>query len=356
MLHYYTYHIPFSSPFKTAAGTFSHREGIILVFKTAHTEAYGEIAPLPGFSDETLEEVTQVLLTIHAYLQEALQAGTAKQLLNVLDQIHDFPSLSFGLDTLIHDLEAKKAQKPLGAFLFEQFPSTISSNATLSIQQPESMLEKAELLVNEGFTTLKVKVGADFEEEQKALETLRRHFSDVSIRIDANQSWSKEEAIQNLNALKSLNIEYCEQPVPKNETDALAEIASVSPVPIAADESIRNTEQAKKLIEEKAAHFFILKPMLLGSFKKNFVTKHLADTLYIESVFTTSLGMGVAQATTAILAAGLANPNRAQGLATGKLLSADICSDSWLNKPIIRFPETPGLGITLHKKGLKRIK
>ena len=134
MLEYYTYRLPFKQAFRSAGNEFSHREGIILMYSEAGIEAYGEIAPLPGFSDENLEQIKEVLKVNHEHLQKAIQSGEGKQLLHVLEQIHQFPSLSFGLDTLLHDLKAKKAGKSLGKFLFPNFPDSVTANGTLSIQ------------------------------------------------------------------------------------------------------------------------------------------------------------------------------------------------------------------------------
>lgn len=355
MLEYYTYRLPFKHPFRTAGNEFSHREGIVLVYREDSIEAYGEIAPLPGFSQESLEQIREVLIINHEYLQQSIRSGEGKQTLNVLDQIHRFPSLSFGIDTLLHDLEAKKNNKPLGRFLFPDFPESVEANATLSIQEPAQVISKAKELMEQGFTTLKVKTGKNFNSELKLLQDLQNQFPDLSIRIDANQSWTKNEAIQNLRALDSLNIEYCEQPVHKDKFSDMAAVQKAVKTPIAADESLRNKKDAAELSELKAVSLFIVKPMLLGTFDTIFVTKRMADTHNIEVVITTMLESAVGRAMTSILAAGLGNQKRAHGLATGSLLDKDISSDEWMNNPVIRFPEKAGLGISLDIEGLKKL-
>lgn len=354
MLEVCTYRLPFKQPFRTAGEEFSHREGIVLIYKEGDIEAYGEIAPLPGFSDESIEQVIEVLKVNHKHLQ-SIRSGDGKQTLGMLDQIHRFPSLSFGLDTLLHDLEAKKANKPLGTFLFPDFPETVKANATLSIQEPAQAISKAKDLIDRGFTTLKIKAGRNFNTELKLLQDLRNQFPDLAIRIDANQGWTKDEAIQNLKALDSLNIEYCEQPVHKDHFSDMAAVHEAVKTPVAADESLRNKKGATKLSELKAGSLFIFKPMLLGTLDTIFVTKRTADTHNIEVVVTTMLESAVGRAMTSILAAGLGNQNRAHGLATGSLLSEDISSDEWMNNPVIRFPQKAGLGISLDMEGLKKL-
>lgn len=357
MLKLYTYHIPFTSPFRVAGNEFSHREGIILVYQDQNLgiEAYGEIAPLPGFSDESLEEVKEVLLLNREHLQKAIKAEEAKDTLLLLDRIHQFPSLSFGLDTLLYDLAAKRSGKSLVQYLFPGFHSSVNSNGTLPLKKESATLSEADRLVREGFQTLKVKVGIDFSKEQRILKSLRLKYPDIKIRIDANQAWSTEEAINNLKTLEDLDIEYCEQPVPKHELSSLKEVTNSVNIPTAADESVRNKRSAEELSNIKAINVLILKPMLMGTFNDIFVTKDVADTHNIEVVFTTLLESAIGRAATAAISAGLGNKDHAQGLTTGTFLQKDVAPDNWINRAVIKFPDKNGLGISLNLEGLTEL-
>lgn len=99
MFSVHAYKIPFSSPFQLAGKRFETRKGLILSFTDGDVTAYGEVAPLPGFSSESLEEILTVLLQNQRELDNAFRNGESGQLLSVLHSIHKIPSLSFGLDT-----------------------------------------------------------------------------------------------------------------------------------------------------------------------------------------------------------------------------------------------------------------
>lgn len=357
MLTFYAYRIPFSSPFSSAGNTMTHREGIILVYNdpASDIKAYGEIAPLPGFSDERLEEVKEVLFLNKDHLEKALSKGEGQDFLRLLDQIHQFPSLSFGIDTLLHDLTAKRSNIPLVEYLFPEYQSPLKANGTLGIDHRTATLNNADILVDKGFNTLKVKVGKEFKKEFVILRSLRLKYPDLKIRIDANQAWTVDEAIANLSALNTLDIEYCEQPVDKKNISGLKKITKASSINIAADESARNKKMVSELSELQAVNLVISKPMLMGTFNDIFVTKELADTHDIETIFTTSLETAVGRAAIAALSAGLGKAGRDQGLATGSFLTHDIASENWLNQPVISFPDKIGLGISLHYEGLKEL-
>ncbi|SMO32919.1 o-succinylbenzoate synthase [Gracilimonas mengyeensis] len=356
MLSFYTYKIPFTKPFRTAGLELHHRKGIILVFRDEENEieAYGEAAPLPGFSSENLQQVKEVLKLNRDIMNQALMESNGRDILNMLDQIHQLPSLSFGFDTLIHDLEAKREGKPLVNYLFDEEYHHPKVNAVLPIGKTSETIGKAKKLVKEGFQTLKLKVGQDFERERILLQKLREQFPSIKMRIDANGSWSPEEARDNLNALQKLNIEYCEQPLSPDLWPEHLNFSSKVDVDIAADESIVNASSVVNFAENEIADIFIIKPMLLGSYKKTYVTKENADTHNIKMVFTTLLESGIGRAATAALAGGCGSTNHAHGLLTGPLLQNDPALAKWINQPKISFPDAPGLGIFVHSEGLEK--
>lgn len=357
MLKYFKYHLPFTSPLQISGNKFFHRDGVILTYEDPESglTAYGEVAPLPGFSDEDLEDVIEVLKTNKGYINTSIKENNGKEALKVLDQIHRFPSLSFGLDTLLHDLAAKREGKSLSSHLFDHFMADIKCNATIGIQEVKSALKKADEYVEAGYSTLKIKVGYQITREVRIIKQLREKYPELKIRLDANQAWLPDEAIKHLRLLEKFDIEYCEQPVIKDDIYGLKRVTDAVKIPIAADESFRNKRSAKELSFVKAMNVVIIKPTLMGTYKDIFVTKEIVDTHVIEAVLTTALESAVGRAAIAALSAGLGDPKYAQGLATGSFLQEDLSSDSWLNSPNVKIPKTPGLGINIELEGLAEL-
>ncbi|MFP8488517.1 o-succinylbenzoate synthase [Gracilimonas sp. Q87] len=357
MLKYYKYHLPFTSPLQISGKKFFHRDGVILTYKdpeSGHT-AFGEIAPLPGFSTEEISEVIEVLRSNRGYITSSIKENNGKEALRVLDRIHRFPSLSFGLDTLLHDLTAKREERSLAKYLFKEFGSNIQCNATIGIQEVKTALKKADEFIEAGYNTLKIKVGYQITREYRIVKQLRETYPDLKIRLDANQAWLPDEAIKHLNSLEKFDIEYCEQPVLKDDIYGLKRVTDAVTIPIAADESLRNKRSAKELSFVKAVDMVIIKPTLMGTYQDIFVTKEIVDTHVIEAVLTTALESAIGRAAIATLSAGLGDPKYAQGLATGSFLKKDLSSDSWLNSPIVEIPEEPGLGINIDMEGLEEL-
>jgi o-succinylbenzoate synthase len=241
MLKLYTYSLPFKSAFKTVDSTFDTREGLVLVLKHEGVTAFGEIAPLPGFSKFTLKEIIPIIQLNKKALERALIEDDFDQFTYVLNQIHDIPSIRFGLDTLAHDFKSKKAGISLSEYMFKKdYRVKVEVNATLGISDIETNLKQARDLIQEGYNTIKVKVGSNFTKEFEFLKLLRNEFPEIKLRIDANQAWDFEEAADNLIKCEELNIEYCEEPLLSSKENQLSTLKERVKINIASDESFRN--------------------------------------------------------------------------------------------------------------------
>src|SRR3989454_2467736 len=92
--------------------------------------------------------------------------------------------------------------------------------------------------LDEGYRTLKVKVGRDIDQDARRLKAIRETVGpDVQIRVDANMAWSRSTARRAIAALEPYGLQYVEQPLPWTDIDGMAELSRAVDVPIAADES-----------------------------------------------------------------------------------------------------------------------
>ncbi len=355
MFSYYAFKIPFKTPFRISNQTITTRNGILLVFDAGDFLAYGEVAPLPGFSKESLEQVLSVLVENQRTLEAAFRSDEAEQLISILDGIHNFPSISFGLDTLLLDLRSKKAGNLITQELFNHSISNPKVNGAIGIQNVEESLKKADELISDGYNTLKLKVGVDHQQEKKVLMAVREAYPTTNIRIDANQAWKTNEAIQCLKDFETFDIEYCEQPVSEFDISGMKKVKDAVSIPIAADEAVRSFRQAKLLIEEKACDLLILKPSLFGRIKNCIVTKEWANSHNIDVVVTTAFDTIVGRTITAILASGLGSEKYAHGLATGQFLNEPGDDSKEIHHGAYMLPKSPGISRNIDLSYFKKI-
>jgi len=355
MLSYYAFKIPFTSPFRISNQTLNTRNGIYLVFDTGDFRAYGEIAPLPGFSKETIHQVVAVLLENQRNLEQAILKNEVEQFISILDSIHNFPSLSFGLDLLMLDLKSKERSKSLFSMFTDKDPKKPNVNGAIGVLDVESSVAKAQSIIQEGINTLKIKVGVDQTKEMEVIGAIRKRFPKATIRIDANQAWTPKNALRNLELFEAYDIEYCEQPVSKYDIKGLKKVKNETSIPIAADESALGFNEAKLLIEEHACDVIILKPSLFGRIKNCLLIKELCISNGIELVITTAFDTIIGRTITAVLAAHLGSDKYAHGLATGRYLQETIFLPQEIHQGKYVLPSSAGISLNLDVSNFKKL-
>lgn len=325
----FEYQLPFTTPLTTSNQTYTKRNGIILAYRTEKFEWYGEAAPLPGFSSEDTGEVKKKLITQKDHITNILEADNPVQLLSELynDELIP-PSLQFGLDSLAYQIEAQHNSQSLAEYIFSEYEEKIPVNALLSLTD-SGILSQIQEKKENGYNTFKCKVGIDFDRELKLLQKIRSYFPDITIRLDANQAWSLDQAISFCNNLTPLDIEYCEEPLANNTPKNCENLSENISIPIALDESISKYSYWPNLLPY--TDYLILKPMVVGSFQKNLETKRLANTHNNKVVITTSLESSVGRYFSGILAAGIGSSQTAHGLSTRHLLKDDVLDVSFVS-------------------------
>ncbi len=213
----------YALPLKNRKGA---REGLILEWDGR----YGEIAPLAGFSQETLEEAeTEALRWI--------EKGSKPTL----------PSVRWGIECAQRELKSTSA--PLSA-----------------------------LGIKEGFSTVKLKLGCLGVSDSVAL--VKKYCGEVRLRLDWNKAWSLNQAIEFTKHFKPDDFEYMEEPVQTFEE--LVEFSKATGFPVALDESIH--ADWSKIPSLKA---IVVKPTVFGSIP--FVPSPLK--LILSSSYESGLGL-----------------------------------------------------------------
>lgn len=344
-MQYAIYELEFRDPFISSSKTFLRRKGIQLMQDDPAGQAYGDVAPLEGFSSESVDDA---LLQIRKHIRDIEHffenpAGNSDWN-QFADSLHLYPSVRFGLDTVFYDRLSKLKERPLNKHFSIEARHSVSVNYILSGGREKILADMHEAW-DSGYRTFKVKGGINFEYELELLTGMRNNFPAVVIRLDVNQAWDLPSAIEHLNLLKDIHLEYCEQPIPSGDMHAFSSLKSATTVPIAADESVRSYEDARLLIENRAVDYLILKPPLIGSYLDIVHIAQEATEHNIPVIFTSVLESGIGRLAIAHLASWLGSRNHAHGLATGQLFNDDILDDgAFIRDGQYILPEKPGLG------------
>lgn len=182
----------------------------------------------------------------------------------------------------------------------------------------------ARMAASSGCSTVKVKVG-DPEGEARVRAVREAVGPAIRIRVDANGSWSVEEAESALARLSVHSIELAEDPVRTLEEMAL--LRRRAAVPLAAEMPVRTPDDARELHRLDAADLLVVKPQRIGGVAASLRAAELAGVpVIVSSALETSVGL----ATCLAVAAALPDPGYAHGIGTALLLTEDVTSEPLL--------------------------
>ncbi|MDY4281017.1 MAG: o-succinylbenzoate synthase [[Pasteurella] mairii] len=243
--HLYQYSIPVDSQLILRNRFLKKREGLLVQIKCGEHEGWGEIAPLPEFSQETLSEARVQALDWLARWDEARCHNQKLPLENL------FPSVAFGLSCALAELKGK---------LNAQGNYQV---APLCYGDPDELYEPLDNM--QGEKVAKIKVGM-YEANRDGMITdmLLEAIPDLQLRLDANRNWTPAKAQMFAKYVKPehrARIQFLEEPC-KTPQESL-QFAKQTGIAIAWDETVRDAGFQVKKQPHLAA--IVIKPTLVGS-------------------------------------------------------------------------------------------
>jgi L-fuconate dehydratase len=186
-------------------------------------------------------------------LWQLLSTFTPQQIVDLVDFRHlsDQLTPTEALDILERAFPNREAN--VTALLQSGYPAYTTSAGWLGYSD-----EKVEYLVREalqsGFTHLKIKVGADIEDDMRRVAMIRDIIGPkLKLSVDANQVWEVGEAITNVNRLAAHDLYWVEEPTSADDVLGFREISrAVRPVRLATGEHVANRVMFKQFLASGA--------------------------------------------------------------------------------------------------------
>ena len=319
----YRYELPLTTPLQLGASTVGHRRGLLLRIRTEQgAVGWGDAAPLPGFSDESLTGVV-------AWARRVAPRWVGTEIPDgreALDRsMAVFPlesacpaSLRFAAESAVVALLAATRKASVSSVLGNPRP-TVTLNALLT--DFDDGPEQATRYREQGYRALKVKVGREeMGKEIDALRAIRREVGDgMTLRADANRAWSLDEAATFAEAIREVNVAYVEEPLA--DPTRLPALTAQTDLPIALDEMTREVGP-EFLRDGPLVSAVVLKPTLLGGLRKTQAWSRIAQehgaTPVISAAYESGIGLRMLVALAAV------GPDTPVGLSTYDRLAADV--------------------------------
>lgn len=294
----YRYSLPMDAGVILRNQRLKTRDGLIVCLREGEQEGWGEIAPLPEFSHETLEQAKEAVLA-------DLQLWAAGQQPNE----NALPSVAFGLSCALAELS--------GALPTE----ANYRKAPLCSGDPDELF--AVLQAIPGEKVAKVKVGLyEAVRDGMVVNVLLEALPDLKLRLDANRSWTRAKAdgfAKYVNPEWRNRIAFLEEPC--KTRDESRDFARQTGIAIAWDESVREPDFRVEAEEGVAA--IVIKPTLTGSLQRCQQLISQAYQVGLDAVISSSIESSLGLTQLARVAAWL-TPNTVPGLDTLDLMQAQL--------------------------------
>jgi o-succinylbenzoate synthase len=305
--------------------TWSERRTLLVVVEDGEGRTgLGEAAPLPDYSPDSFDDAFRALSPlVGTPLGDGVRrAPESASELRAATPTLASPAARFAVESALVELSSKQRGEPAWWFLARVHNKLgdvdgVSYDrgravAALLPTEPERALEHAAQAFARGIRCLKAKVGAQgaWTEELELLRALRKRFPDALLRLDANQGFSSHELWQRLPALRELELEWLEEPVPKFPRG----LEKPAGVPLALDESLQTDPPSETALREHGVRAFVLKPTTLGGYVRSFELAKLARSAGIAVVVSHAYEGPVGFSAIAALSVALGTGRPADGL------------------------------------------
>ncbi len=348
------YALPFKRPYVTARGVLRQREMVLLRLRDEHGfVGLGEAVPLALRGGAGLAQVVREL------------EGWAESPETQRGERLSAPARC-AVATARMDLLGRRAATEASRDARGADSESVACNATLVAGEPSAVAADAERWAADGFTTFKLKLGAesastrpidglsrsrgagDVEQMRAVREALG---PEVRVRVDVNAAWDLETAKRTLAEVEPFGIELAEQPVATLEE--MAELAERTSIPLAADESVASLDEAERAVAMGACTYTGIKLSKVGGPEEALA---IADVVpaYVSSALDGPVGISAGAQVALSLAEHPERLELAHGLATQRLFAETIAAvECELRDGMLHLPPGPGLGVEIDEEALQ---
>lgn len=346
----YKISIPLIEPFVISLGPMYSAENVFVVIHTNEgIIGWGECSPFMSINGESADTA----LVVGKYFTQIFIGKNAlaiEQRIAEMDAaMYANSSIKSAFDMALYDIAAQHAGLPLYEFLGGQNNKQIFTDYTVSVGEAEKMAAEAVKIKERGFTVIKVKLGKGGSKDVERIKAVRKAVGDdIPIRIDANQGWDVQEAIDTLKAMQSFNIQHCEEPIARWAFMDLPKVRQNSPIPIMADESCGDHHDVKRLIDLDACDLINIKLGKSGGIFKALKMIRLAEENNLKIQIGAFLESRLAMTAFAHLAL-CSNNIIHYDFDTALMFSKDPINGGiiYKNNGLIEMPATVGIGANL---------
>lgn len=257
---------PYVRPFGISSGSSDVLTSLVVEVAAGDRVGRGEASPMTAYTGDTLAGV-------HSAVQDLLvPALVGRRLHGIADAVAVLDTAVRGqhlakaaLDIALHDLIATSAGLPVHALLGGAARGTVPIAWVIGLGAIDEVVAEAVEHAERGFTHIKVKGGTDPARDLGLVRALQDALPDgVETSLDANEGYSRADALLALSGMDDAGLSMVEQPLPRWDLRGLAELRQRLRMRVMVDESVQSIHDALAVIRADAADIINIKILKVG--------------------------------------------------------------------------------------------
>ena len=350
--------LPLKKPMAMAGVTVSRAQNILVRVEAADgTVGWGEAASAPTMTGDTLDglvaavrdHLAPLIVGENAWMRPALHR-------KLKSALYGNPGAHSAIEVALLDLAGQASGLPLvdligGTVRRAVAPMWLLGNATPDLDIAEAQVKRAE-----GFGFFKLKIGTKPVDTEIAATLKLREALGTAMPLcaDANCGLTFADACRYVEGTRDASLRFVEQPLARDDLEALARLAHVSPIPIGADEGIHSLADIEAH-ERCGAGGVSLKLIKLGGMSAAIAAARLCTRLGLA----VNVAAKIAESSIASAAAihlACAAPAVDWGVSLTHFYLADdiVKMAPVIGAGTVALPSGPGLGITVDEAAVER--
>jgi|GEM_PF-1110935 o-succinylbenzoate synthase len=335
----------------------------LFVELTAHEgrheyRGFGEVAPWPVPVGErqklVVDEAVQIAQEIKDRTYPVDRDALLSRLAVEMEEVSG--AVRAGFETALCSLAATMTGQPLARWLNPDAAFQVNINTVVPEFSDGGAFFRQRLEAGVRWVKVKLRREAVQEDLPRLRKIVKEAQHPVLLRLDANQAWGKEEALQNLKRLSHLPVEYVEEPLRADELSAWPEVHQKSPLVLAVDDAMRRDPEAiLDWMRGGYVSVLVFKPSTLGGITAAYFWRKESQKAGARMVFSSSVEAAYGWVALLHLAAALGDPQTAAGLDTQWLFKKKLLPESLfqIRNGALTCPGGPGLGVVIPDEKVK---
>lgn len=310
------------------------------------------------YKTSSLKALDLVLKEFEEFFQQEEFTSFKKAREKLFEAFSFCPGVVYAFDLALWDLEGKIKKKPIYQLLGKQKTNKVPVAEQIFIPKNKiDLIRQVKKILDNKTKIVKLKAGRNLKNDLVNIQLIKEISRDkLGIQLDLNQALNFEQALNFGREVKKMGILAWEEPISFKNFSQLNKLRKKVKLPIILDESIKNIDDLKQAVREKALDILNIKISRLGGLTSSLQLIKLAQKNKIGIEVGCSEELGLAASAQVHLSANLRGLRAMEALGSQRLGFDLIKEKQEIKSGCLKASlKRPGLGVNFNIYKLRRV-